>query len=288
MNKPNRFSLILTVSILLLSLVLSSCNVPTVTTSDSVELSTPTAPPVVVTEPPVAVASPTDLLPTNTPTADCDLAQFVTDVTYPDNASVDANTEIIKTWQVKNAGSCAWDNTYKLVFIRGEQMIGTSPADVITNPVAPNGTADLSIKLIVPEINGTHWGVWQLYNRAGKPVLKADGTPQEFSILINITNGHGGKVTSVRYWSYSFTGVKCTNNVQYDVATNIYADGPIGVGYTWSVTNGVLVVVSQNYVFSGAGNVEVKTTIAAPFADPKNVVVTLTANGVTSSFTICP
>lgn len=287
MDKLNRFSSILTVFVLLLSMVLSSCNMPT-TTASPIEMSTPTVTPVVSSDTPVVVASPAAVTPTLTPAADCDRVQFIADVTYPDNTSVDANTEITKTWQVKNIGSCAWDTTYKLVFIRGEQMNGISPAEVITSLVAPDGTANLSVKLNAPSINGIHWGVWQINNRAGKPVLKADGIPQELSILINITNGQGGKVTSVRTWSYTFAGTKCTSNVQYDVVANIYADGPVGVSYTWTVTSGVLTLASQNYVFSNAGNVEVTSHIDPPFADPNNVRVTLTANGVSSSFTICP
>jgi len=227
-------------------------------------------------------------MPTFTPVPDCDRVEFVSDVTYPDETGVKANEVITKTWRVKNIGSCTWDAAYKLVYIRGEQMNGTSPAEVISSSVAPGGEVELSIKLNMPEINGIHWGVWQIYNAAGQPVLKADGKPQELSILINVTNGRGGRVTAVRIWAYTFTGVKCTNNVQYDVSVNIVADGPIGVGYAWNVTNGALTVVSQNYVFGSAGSLQVTTHINPPFADPKNVQVTLTANGVSSSYTICP
>jgi hypothetical protein len=307
MDKTSRNTFILTASLLLIALALSSCDMPVPTVSsagpatptlEQVELDTPTSPPVAAGDTPAVVGSlaadtpaadtPAVNTSTLTPAADCDRVAFVADVTYPDNASVDANEAITKTWRVKNVGSCAWDASYKLVFIRGEQMGGPSPAEAITDPVPGGSEADLSIKLTVPDINGTHWGVWQIYNGAGQPVLKADGKPQELSILIDVANGRGGRVTAVRTWSYTFTGVKCTNNVQYEIITHIHADGPVGVGYTWGVTNGVLTVGSQNYVFNDAGVLEVITQILPPFADPNNVRVTLTANGVSSSFTICP
>ncbi len=308
MDKRKRLFPSLTASVLITILALSSCSLPTATvvpvvlptpTLGTVTVDTPITPSAEISDTPALVETATEEVasvptftasPGSTPTAaaDCYRAEFVADVTYIDNSAVNANEEITKTWQVKNTGSCTWDAGYKLVFIRGEQMNGPSPADVISSPVAPGGSVELSIPMKAPAINGTHWGVWQLYNPAGNPVLKADGTPQELSIQINITNGQGGKVTSIHGWTYTYVGGKCTADVQYDISTSIYADGPVNVSYTWTTTNGQLTVVSQNYVFSNPGNVNVTTHISPPFANPNNIRVTLTANGVSSSFTICP
>jgi len=252
------------------------------------ELATPTSLPTQASETPPIIESPSAGTPAGTAAADCDQAQFIMDATYPDNSSVTANETITKTWQVKNTGSCTWDTAYRLAFIRGEQIGGNSALEVITDPVAPGDVVDLSIQLTAPFTNGSHWGIWQIHNAAGSPVLKADGTPQELSILINVTNGQGGTVASVRTWSYTFEGVKCTNNVQYEVKANIYTDGPVDVDFTWTVTNGTLSVVTGNHVFTGSGNLEVTTQITSPFTDPKNIVVTLTANGKSASFTLCP
>jgi len=302
MDKRKRLFPSLTASTLIAILALSACSIPTATvgpvalatpTLVPVELETLTAPSAETSDTPALVETATETVSvpafTSTPAADCDLAENVSDVTYIDNSAVNANEEITKTWRVKNTGSCTWDAGYKLVFIRGEQMNGPSPADVISSPVAPGGSVELSIPLKAPAINGTHWGVWQLYNPAGKPVLKADGTPLEVSILIIISNGLGGKVTSIHGWTYTYAGGKCTADVQYDVSTTIYADGPVNVSYTWTTTNGLLTVVSQNYVFNNPGNVNVTTHLSPPFANPNNIRITLTANGgVQSSFTICP
>ena len=82
-------------------------------------------------------ASPTPNLPTNTPipthtftpnptntpvsTATktpipCNLASFITDVTYPDNTHVAPNQTFAKTWRLRNIGSCSWTSSYLLIF----------------------------------------------------------------------------------------------------------------------------------------------------------------------------
>jgi hypothetical protein len=147
---------------------------------------------------------------------------------------------------------------------------------------------ELSVPLKVPDKNGNQMGVWQFHNPAGKPVLMADGNPLELSILVIVTNGTGGQVSSVRGWVYTYEGGKCSSNSVYDVFVNIYANGPVSVGYTWSTTNGLLSVGSANYVFTNAGNVQVTTRVSPPYADPNNIRLTMNANGVQNSFTICP
>jgi hypothetical protein len=217
------------------------------------------------------------------------LTKFVTDVTYPDDTVVKSGVAFTKTWKIQNTGSCTWDAKYKLVFIRGEQMDGPSPADVITTSVKPGDSVELSVPMKAPAKNGTHFGIWQLYDEAGKPVKMADGTPEELSVKIVIQDGTGGSVSKVRGWRYTYVNGKCSSNTQYDVWTSIYADGPVDANYVWSTTNGVLTVASQSYTFTNSGSQEVTTHINPPFADPANLKVTLTVNGsIQSSFTICP
>ena len=59
-------------------------------------------------------STPTDtpvLTPTNTPIP-CNLASFITDVTYPDNAHLAPNQAFVKTWRIRNIGSCSWNSNY--------------------------------------------------------------------------------------------------------------------------------------------------------------------------------
>ena len=42
------------------------------------------------------------------PVSRCDAMQFLGDVTYPDGSSVTRNNTFVKTWRIKNIGTCAW------------------------------------------------------------------------------------------------------------------------------------------------------------------------------------
>ena len=290
MKKRTRPFLVPEICLLIMGALLASCNLP-VPAASQVAVNTPTAAQQGLSSPIAtqqALASPTGQ--TVEPTAaDCDQTQFIIDINYPDDTVVKAGEEFTKTWKIQNMGSCTWDANYKLVFVRGEQMDGPSPAEVITAAVKPGDSVELSIPFKAPPKNGTHWGIWQLYNGAGNPVKKADGTPQELSVQIVIQDGTGGRVTKVQGWRYTYSGVKCGSDVQYDVWTSIYTDGPVDASYVWSTTNGLLTVVSQSFTFTDSGSREVTTHIGPPFANPADIKVTLTVNGsVQSSFTICP
>jgi hypothetical protein len=72
----------------------------------------------------------------------CDQAQFVADVTIPDGTSLAPGATFLKTWRLKNIGTCTWTTSYSAVFSSGDQM--GAPA-VINLPasVAPGGSGYL-------------------------------------------------------------------------------------------------------------------------------------------------
>ena len=61
-----------------------------------------------VSFPTLAVPTVTRIVP---PTATCDLAQFVRDVTVPDGTTFLPGATFTKTWRLKNAGTCTWSGT---------------------------------------------------------------------------------------------------------------------------------------------------------------------------------
>jgi hypothetical protein len=66
--------------------------------------------------------------PTSTPVPiPCNWAKFVGDVTVKDGTEFTPNVEFVKTWELKNIGSCSWKSDTLLVFAGGEQMDGASP-----------------------------------------------------------------------------------------------------------------------------------------------------------------
>jgi hypothetical protein len=129
----------------------------------------------------VAVQPTSTAVPTNTPPATavpppptatvqaipCDRATFVKDVTYPDNTEVAVGTTFVKTWRLKNSGSCTWTSGYSVVFVGGDAMNGPASAQLTTGTVPPGGTIDVSVTLKAPDTAGTYRGDWKLRNSAG-------------------------------------------------------------------------------------------------------------------------
>jgi hypothetical protein len=87
-------------------------------------------------------------------------AQFIADVTVPDGATIPLGDSFIKTWRVRNSGTCAWDNQYKLVFASGNQL--GAPGSVVLSPTASGDVTDVSVPMQAPSTGtGSLTGVWR-------------------------------------------------------------------------------------------------------------------------------
>ncbi len=201
--------------IILASLVLSACNMPS--TGQSVPTSPPlptqTQPPMVtVTQPGgVSTAVPTQLppsptvapptatntpLPTDTPTATpttlpgacTDKIKFVDDITIPDNTELLPGQDFVKTWRLQNAGTCTWTSQYSLVFVSGDQMSAVSPLP-ITGSTAPGATLDVSASMKSPGTVGSYQGNWELQNPAGVKFGTGNNASEPFYVLIKVVEG---------------------------------------------------------------------------------------------------
>jgi hypothetical protein len=114
----------------------------------------PTAAPS-ITPVPTATATPTRVPPT--PCLNLQ-AQYVSDVTVPDNTVVEPGATFVKTWRVHNTGPCPWPRNTALVFIGGH-MSGSA---VDVGSVAPGSMADVSVPMIAPLHPGVYRGDWKL------------------------------------------------------------------------------------------------------------------------------
>ena len=105
--------------------------------------------------------------------ADCTFdADFVSDVSIPDDTVMEPGTAFVKTWRVRNDSTCAWDAQTQLVFDGGDRMDGPEMAPV--GAVEAGAEVDLSVNLEAPTAPGTYRGNWQLETAAGRrfgPVL---------------------------------------------------------------------------------------------------------------------
>jgi hypothetical protein len=119
-----------------------------------------------VTSFPTNTVVPATQVPTAIPVP-CDRASFDKDVTYPDDTEVAAGSIFIKTWRLKNNGTCSWNSSYSLVFITGDSMGAPSSQQLTTGVVAPGETIDVSVSLTAPASPRTYKGNFQLRNPSG-------------------------------------------------------------------------------------------------------------------------
>jgi len=109
--------------------------------------------------------------PTSTSVAiPCDRATFVKDVTFPDDSEVTIGTTFVKTWRLKNNGTCTWNSSYSLVFDSGDSMLPSGSASsfqLTTGTVAPGQEIDVSVSLKAPDKTGSYQGNWKLRNGGG-------------------------------------------------------------------------------------------------------------------------
>lgn len=129
---------------------------------------------------------PTSTSPGTTPITPCDRAEFVADVTYPDNAEVVAGSNFVKTWRLKNVGSCTWTSNYSVVFQSGDAMGGPASTQLTSGSVAPGQTIDFSLSLRAPAAAGTYRGEWKLRNGAGALFGTGENGDRPFWVQVKV------------------------------------------------------------------------------------------------------
>lgn len=125
-----------------------------------------------ITDTPEATAPPTETaVPTNnpfesTPTGiTCDDAKWVADVTVPDGTEMTPGQDFVKTWMVRNTGSCTWGTGYTLIHGYDELLEGV--AEPLTTAVAPGEEIEVSVRFRAPSGVGEHRSYWRMQNASG-------------------------------------------------------------------------------------------------------------------------
>lgn len=126
--------------------------------------------PATPTEAPVApvVAKPTaaPVIPPTGPEEACiNKAGFFGDVTIPDNTPFTQGVEFVKTWKVRNEGTCTWGEGYAVVFAYGEQM--NAPLSAPLPSAAPGDIIEVSVPMVSPRRDGVFTGNWQFQDAQG-------------------------------------------------------------------------------------------------------------------------
>jgi hypothetical protein len=109
---------------------------------------------------------------------------YVNDVTIPDDTVIAAGSTFVKTWLVRNDGTCTWGpNGYALhalAFTGGSQMGAPGVIPLHAN-VQPGQTIDVSVTLTAPSAPGTYYSDW---------MFRVDNAPN--GVGPNVGVGSGG------------------------------------------------------------------------------------------------
>lgn len=193
----------------------------------------PTATPTDIPPSPTLVPpSPTPVPPTPTPTPiPCDLAQFVADVTIPDNTPLAPGAGFTKTWRLKNVGSCTWTTAYSLVFVNGHSM-GNTTAVALPTSVNPGTTVDVSVRMNAPTGVGNYKGNWMLRNPSGIVFgVGASGSPFWVAIKVVSANTNFAYDFSANYclarWLSGAGDLECPGSSSSSRGSVIYLDNPV-------------------------------------------------------------
>jgi len=153
----------------------------------------PAVPPTNTPVPPTPVpptstsVPPTAVPPTATqPQIPCDRATFVEDVNYPDGTDVEPGTTFVKTWRLKNNGTCTWNSSYAVVFVGGDSMGGPAAQKLTTGTVASGQMIDISVTLKAPETPKTYTGNWKLRNGSGVIFGLGEDASKQFFVKIDV------------------------------------------------------------------------------------------------------
>lgn len=104
----------------------------------------------------------------STPTVSCtDQLQWLYDLSIPDGSQVAPGAILEKQWQVKNNGTCNWNESYKLKLTAGIDMGAPSPQMLV--PARGGSDAVIQVQFTSPLEQGRYRSAWQAYNPSGQP-----------------------------------------------------------------------------------------------------------------------
>lgn len=135
--------------------------------------------------PQIVTTSPPPPPPTSAPpSAPCDLAQFVGDITVADGTILPTESTFTKIWRVKNIGTCTWTKNYSLRFVDGTDL-GVRKIYPFDGRVSPGEVVDIAVELTAPAKAGNYQSYYMLANEDEK--LFGVGTGGKAALSVKIT-----------------------------------------------------------------------------------------------------
>lgn len=111
--------------------------------------------------------NPFETTPTEVLCDDASIDLATVDVTVPDGTQMSPGQDFVKTWKIRNAGSCTWGTGYTPIFAYGEKMGGIP--EPLAGAVAPGEEVEVSVRFKAPNNTGEFSGYWRMANVSNIP-----------------------------------------------------------------------------------------------------------------------
>jgi len=122
-------------------------------------------------------------------------AEFVKDITIPDETVLKGNQRFTKTWRFKNAGTCAWTTEYAVVFVWGIRM-GAPDRVPLAHAVSPGEEIDISVPLMAPKYDDYYQGNWMFQDNKGENFGTGYRARNYFWVAISVGGGGMGRASN--------------------------------------------------------------------------------------------
>ena len=275
-NKTRLYNLLI-----IITLLLSACNLPSRSIEDIASTAAAQTVEALLSATPVSgiatpsftpLPAPATLTPvsspaiTNTPpvtaTTNCNVAQFITDVTIPDGTLMAPSESFNKKWRIKNIGTCTWTG-FSMVFDSGDAMSG--PATKAISTLNPGQEIDLDVDLKAPVTPGSYRGYWRINTNAGVLVPIVNGSQgKSFYVDIKVQNPVTATYTQVVFSVTSVSVASGGTCGAFTATANITTNAAGSVTYHWVRSDGATDGVAHPaVVYTAAGTQSVNTTWSA-------------------------
>ena len=179
----------------------------------------------------------------------CYFSRWTGDETIPDGTVLNPGESFVKTWKLRNAGTCDWSTDTRIVFEEGDKLDGPTSIK-IDRVVRPGETYVVEVPMKAPSSDGNYNGVWRF--------TAADGTKMgKYWVKITVGNPPPSTlfaVTSVTY-SMPLTTIPITCPAKFSavITANITTNAAGTVTYKWDDSLGCSGCGIQSVTFDSAG-----------------------------------
>jgi hypothetical protein len=86
---------------------------------------------------------------------------FIKDLSIPDGSTVPPGSVLDKRWEVKNSGTCSWDERYHLRLVAGPDLNAASEQSLY--PARSGSQVVIRVQFSAPTADGSYRSAWQAF-----------------------------------------------------------------------------------------------------------------------------